>query len=253
MLSVSAATDAAGSSVRSPMWIRNGRDRQGRSRPRPPPVSSTNPYLASVRRWNAQFAGDSPSSSLAWVAVSVSFMPSSSSRAIRTGCASARIAFGSVRSSCSSSAGRRSSSELMFRNTTLERIVPTSPMERFLPRPFRSGPATTLASPASPASRRFPISRLPAFLAVPPSSPSRARPSPTGARDLPDRRARPSRQARETFPTGARDLPDRRATTGACAAGVTQVMEIRRRTETSPLERLDCFRQTQMFRDRQSG
>jgi hypothetical protein len=34
--------------------------RQGRARPRPPPASSTSPWLASWRRWNEQLAALSP-------------------------------------------------------------------------------------------------------------------------------------------------------------------------------------------------
>src|ERR1700683_5442271 len=108
--------------------------RHGRSRPRPPPASSTNPYLARVRRWKAQLAGDSPSSSLASVAVSVlvSALPLASSRAIRSGWASARITFGSRTSMCgrSARAGVGGSSEDMFRNNTLETLVLTSDLGR---------------------------------------------------------------------------------------------------------------------------
>ena len=113
----------------------------GRSRPRPP-ASSTKPYFASVRRWNAQLAGDSPSASLAWVAVRVSWTPKSSIRLIRTGCARARMTVGSVMvidsgwpvsappsgvsappSGCE--ADWFVGSELIFRNSTLERVLPT--------------------------------------------------------------------------------------------------------------------------------
>ena len=111
--------------------------RHGRSRPRPPPASSTKPYFASVRRWNAQLAGDSPSASLAWVAVRVGFTPKSSISAIRTGWARARITVGSVMliPSCWSvsdgGAGWFTGSEVTFRNTTLERVLLTRPSEGF--------------------------------------------------------------------------------------------------------------------------
>ena len=123
----------------------------GRSRPRPPPASSTKPYFASVRRWNAQLAGDSPSASLAWVAVSVACTPNSSIRAIRTGCARARITVGSVMliGSCWSFsdgwAGWFVGSELTFRNSTLETVLLTSHSEDF----FRKK-----SSEAVPADRR---------------------------------------------------------------------------------------------------
>src|SRR6266540_1694176 len=42
----------------------------GRSRPRPPPASSTRPYLESCRRWNQQLWALSPTRCPAWVAVS---------------------------------------------------------------------------------------------------------------------------------------------------------------------------------------
>src|SRR6266511_369466 len=74
----------------------------GRSRPRPPPASSTRPYLESCRRWNQQLWALSPRRCPAWVAVSG---PSVRSRPIsrrRSGCATARSARGSV-----SSSGRR--------------------------------------------------------------------------------------------------------------------------------------------------
>src|SRR5215469_12393886 len=117
--------------------------RHGRSRPLPPPASTTYPYLARVRRWKAQFAGLSPSSSLAWVAVSVPACINASSNASRSGCASARIARASVilcspssagvgradgPASGAASGGRRAGSrpelsEDMFRNYTLEIVL----------------------------------------------------------------------------------------------------------------------------------
>ena len=60
--------------------------------------SSTNPYLASCRKWNEQVFGGSPINSPAWVAVSGPSSDSASSSASRTGCVIARIARGSLRS-----------------------------------------------------------------------------------------------------------------------------------------------------------
>ena len=70
--------------------------RHGRARPLPPPASSTNPYLASWRRWNEQVVGDSPIRSPSSVAVSAPPMVSSSISASRTGCDSARSVRASV-------------------------------------------------------------------------------------------------------------------------------------------------------------
>jgi hypothetical protein len=46
-----AAAATAGSSDSKSIDMPTGASRQGRSRPRPPPASSTKPSLASIRRW----------------------------------------------------------------------------------------------------------------------------------------------------------------------------------------------------------
>ncbi len=69
--------------------------RQGRSRPLPPPASSTIPYLASWRRWKDMLAELSPRSSAARVAVSGPSTRSSPTRDSRIGWARARSARGS--------------------------------------------------------------------------------------------------------------------------------------------------------------
>ena len=78
--------------------MRNVVSRHGRDRPGAGPASSTNPYLASCRKWNEQVLGGSPISSPAWVAVSCPSRFSASSSARRTGWVSARIACGSLSS-----------------------------------------------------------------------------------------------------------------------------------------------------------
>ena len=69
---------------------------QGRLRPVPPRASRTNPCSASLRRCHEQFDGDSPSYAAAPLAVIGPWVTSASSRAIRTGCASALSARASV-------------------------------------------------------------------------------------------------------------------------------------------------------------
>ncbi len=70
--------------------------RQGRSRPLPPPASSTRPYFASCRRWKEQLAELSPISSPAWVAVSGPSRRSTPISDSRIGWAMARSARGLV-------------------------------------------------------------------------------------------------------------------------------------------------------------
>src|SRR5690242_9532919 len=95
-LSSSEAAAAAGLSVLSSHWVNIAVARQGRSRPCPPGASSTSPYLASDRRWNEVLPELSPSSTPAWVAVSGPCIRSMPSSAIRSGCARARSARGSL-------------------------------------------------------------------------------------------------------------------------------------------------------------
>ncbi len=109
-LSPRAASATSASSCTSLQRIPSWRSFHGRRRPVPPSASSTNPYLASWRRWNEAFAGLSPTRSPASVAVSCPASVSASSSASRTGCASARIALGSVSS--------RGGSKGMFRKVS---------------------------------------------------------------------------------------------------------------------------------------
>src|SRR3954471_8055416 len=67
-------------------------------RPLPPPASSTKPYFASWRKWNEHVPELSPSRSAACVAVIGPSRRRSPISAMRTGCARARIARGSVSS-----------------------------------------------------------------------------------------------------------------------------------------------------------
>src|SRR6266581_545997 len=90
------AASSAGLPVTDGTSVNMAVARHGRSRPRPPPASSTRPYLASCRRWNEQLAELSPTSSPARVAVSGPSERSSPSKDSRKGCASARSARGSV-------------------------------------------------------------------------------------------------------------------------------------------------------------
>ena len=94
-LSSSAATARSGFSATSGRLVNMAVARQGRSRPFPPPASSTRPYLASWRRWKDVLAELSPSSSAARVAVSGPSTRSSPTRDSRIGWARARRARGS--------------------------------------------------------------------------------------------------------------------------------------------------------------
>ena len=90
------AAAASGPSATSGQEVNSVVARHGRSRPLPPPASSTRPYLASCRRWKEQLAELSPISSPAWVAVSGPSRRSTPISDSLIGCAMARRARGSV-------------------------------------------------------------------------------------------------------------------------------------------------------------
>src|ERR1700761_3192418 len=115
-----AAACWAGSSLTSGQLVNWVVALRGRSRPRPPPASSTRPYRASWRRWNEQLPELSPSRAAAWVAVIGPSRRSRPTREMRSGWARARRARGLV-SRVTSRPGYQSS--LMNAKITLQRTL----------------------------------------------------------------------------------------------------------------------------------